>query len=66
MVRLRTCEGVDVDALEEKFGPQRREQFLHRAERFVSEGVLMRGGSSVAFSERGWLVSDAVIGEFFE
>ena len=66
MVRLRTCEGVDVDALEEKFGPQRREQFLHRAARFVSEGVLMRGGSSVAFSERGWLVSDAVIGEFFE
>ena len=66
MVRLRTCEGVDVEALEEKFGPQRREQFLHRAERFVSEGVLMKSGQSVAFSERGWLVSDAVIGEFFE
>ena len=66
MVRLRTCEGVDVEVLEEKFGPQRRGQFLRRAERFVGEGVLMRSEQSVAFSERGWLVSDAVIGEFFE
>ena len=67
MVRLRTCEGVDVGLLAERFGSARKEQFLRCAERFLNEGVLVaRGGREIAFSEQGWLVSDAVIAEFFD
>jgi oxygen-independent coproporphyrinogen-3 oxidase len=65
MVRLRTREGVDLVEVEEKFGADRREYFLRLAERFLSEGVLVQRGQNVAFTEHGWLVSDAVIGELF-
>lgn len=65
MVRLRTREGVDLAEMEERFGVDRREYFLSLAGRFLSEGVLEQCGDKIAFTEQGWLVSDAVIGEFF-
>lgn len=66
MVRLRTCEGVDLKEVEERFGADRKEHFLRLAERFISEGVLVRREDGrIAFTEHGWLVSDAVIEELF-
>lgn len=66
MVRLRTCEGVDLKEVEERFGVDRKEHFLRLAERFISEGVLVRREDGrIAFTEHGWLVSDAVIEELF-
>lgn len=65
MVRLRTCEGVDLEEVKRAFGADRKEYFWRRAVRFVSEGILMQSGNRVAFTEHGWLVSDSVIEELF-
>ena len=57
---------VDLKEVEERFGADRKEHFLRLAERFISEGVLVRREDGrIAFTEHGWLVSDAVIEELF-
>ncbi len=65
MVRLRTCEGVDLKEVEKMFGADHTEHFLKHAARFISEGVLVQCEDRIAFAEHGWLVSDAVIEELF-
>ena len=66
MVSLRTAEGVDLDLLEEWFGAKKRAEFERIAEPFLGCGVLVKKGNFVAFAEEHWLISDSVIGEFFE
>lgn len=66
MVSLRTSEGVDLNHLEEWFGAKKRADFERIAEPFLGCGVLVKKDNFVAFSEEHWLISDSVIGEFFD
>jgi len=66
MVSLRTADGVDPDALERRFGRERRERFLADAERFLRSGTLVRCGGRIALPAEKFLVSDAVIEALFD
>ncbi|MBQ3070680.1 MAG: radical SAM family heme chaperone HemW [Tidjanibacter sp.] len=66
MVRLRTCEGVSLNEIATKFGTAKAEEFAHRAQRFIHDGVLLQRGTNIAFAEGAWLVSDGVTAEFFD
>lgn len=66
MVRLRTCEGVSITEIRSSFGEAKVEEFISRARPFLEMGILWKGADCVVFTEDGWLVSDAVIGEFFD
>ena len=66
MTALRTAEGINLDRLAARFGPQRRENALRTAERFVGAGELVIRGKNVAVPPERFLVSDAVIEAFFE
>lgn len=66
MTALRTAEGINLDRLAARFGPQRRENALRTAERFVEAGELVIRGKNVAVPPERFLVSDAVIEAFFE
>ena len=66
MVSLRTSEGVDLDALERRFGSEVRARFCGVAAPWVERGVLHRSDTHICFDESHWLISDSVIAEFFE
>mgnify|MGYP005793606743 FL=1 len=66
MTARRTAEGLDLARLSARFGPQRRENALRTAERFVGAGGLVIRGKNVAVPPERFLVSDAVIEAFFE
>ena len=65
MVSLRTAEGVDLEALEEQFGADKRAYFEHQSEPFVRRGILQKTGQKIAFSQEHWLISDSVIADLF-
>ncbi|MDR2912095.1 MAG: radical SAM family heme chaperone HemW [Alistipes sp.] len=73
MTALRTAAGLDLGAMEERFGRERVLALAGRAERFLGDGLLVRGGGSATRggdsfrvpAER-FLMSDFVIGELFE
>ena len=65
MVSLRTAEGVDLEALEAQFGPEKRAYFEHQSKPFVECGILQKRGQKIAFSQEHWLISDSVIADLF-
>ena len=58
---LRLSEGIDVDALTDRFGFSPVER--GRADRLVSSGHLTREGARIALTAKGRLVLDAILGE---
>ncbi len=65
MVSLRTAEGVDLEAIETRFGVAKRGHFERVAKPFLERGILQKRGEKISFVEEHWLISDSVIVEFF-
>jgi oxygen-independent coproporphyrinogen-3 oxidase len=59
---LRLSEGIDADALAERFGFSTIIDW-RRADRLVASGHLRRQGPRIALTSRGRLLLDAILGE---
>ena len=66
MTRLRTAEGLELAAVETRFGKERAERLLRQAEPFMGIGELCFAAGRLAIPAEKFLVSDAVIGALFE
>lgn len=66
MTRLRTAEGIDLRQTAERFGEDRTQRLLHDAEKWARAGLLLAGEGRLAIPPARFLISDAVIGAFFE
>lgn len=65
MTTLRTAEGIDTQALGERFGAERLAQLRSAAEPFIASGTLCHAGGRLFVPPARMLVSDAVIEAFF-
>ena len=59
---LRLSEGVDADAIAERFGVDSLVDW-HRVERLVGSGHLVRDGGRIKLTQRGRLLVDHILGE---
>lgn len=66
MTSLRTAEGIDLQAVGERFGAQRLEKLLAQAVSLIQSGLLQATGWRLAIPPERFLVSDMVIEAFFE
>ncbi|MDE6069637.1 MAG: radical SAM family heme chaperone HemW [Alistipes sp.] len=66
MTRLRTAEGIDLAEAEGLFGERRIGRLKAQARGMETGGALVSDGRRLAIPPRRFLVSDAVIGAFFE
>lgn len=65
MLRLRTCNGMDINQLEELFGEEAAQLTMERAARLIKRGMLEKRGTRLVIPERRWLVADSVIVDLF-
>ncbi len=63
MLRLRLSDGIDLDALSEKYGIKKVAELLNKAKRFEKSGLLTLTDRNLKLTVQGFLVSNAVIGE---
>lgn len=64
MLRLRTCEGIDLTRLAEDFGSERLSICLTSAKRYIDEGLLERtAGNHLRLTRRGLFVSDMIMSD---
>ena len=61
MVQLRTCEGIDLQAIGERHGPQALAHLLAAAQPHLQSGTLARQGTRLALTAQGIMTSDAII-----
>lgn len=66
MLRLRTCEGIDLGMMEREFGSDAVEECLRLAGKYVSSGLLKTDGCRLRLSREGWYVSDMVMSELMK
>ena len=63
MTALRTCEGISVDRVGDRFGKDCQSHLLRCAEKYISNGVLVIGGGFMHLSRKGIFISDAVMSD---
>ncbi len=63
MLGLRLREGVDEAAFEKRFGVNFEQRYGVACAPFVARGLMIRSAGRTAFSEAGWLVSNAILAE---
>jgi oxygen-independent coproporphyrinogen-3 oxidase len=63
---LRLNEGVDVPALEQKFGPEPVARAMKTVARLAADGLLTSNGNTVRLTAQGQLLSNEVFQEFLE
>lgn len=61
MTSLRTCEGIDLHIMEERFGKEYVRYMLANADRHVSAGLLSLSKSHLRLTRDGLFVSDSVM-----
>lgn len=66
MTRLRTAEGLDLRAMQERFGPQLCERILREARPLLEQGRLQLHEGRLWIPAREFLRSDAIISSLFE
>lgn len=66
MTGLRTAKGVDVRALEERFGARKLYYFTRLAEKFLQQGVLIKKEFVYYIPFEHFLISDTIIADFFD
>lgn len=66
MTRLRTADGLHLQELADLFGAERAGRLKRAMERWPSEDLLPAGEGRVALRPERFLISDALIGMFFE
>lgn len=64
MLRLRTCEGMDLDALARDFGPEYLNGCLSAAQRYIADAMLERTTDNrLRLTRRGLFVSDMIMSD---
>lgn len=66
MLRLRLCEGLLSDALEERFGEDLEEAFGKKLARYRSQGLTERTEHGWRFTPEGFAVSNAILSEILD
>ncbi len=62
LLRLRLCEGIVFEKYEKRFGAFPK-AMLKKAERLIAEGYVELDGNGIRLTKKGFLISNAVIGE---
>jgi len=62
---LRTCEGVDLSLIKDRFGESVRKDFTKTSKKFLDDGLLIEKGERVAIDPHGWLLADHIMRELF-
>ncbi|MDO4510470.1 MAG: radical SAM family heme chaperone HemW [Bacteroidales bacterium] len=60
MLRLRTSEGIDAEALRNRFGDLHHRFFLRKAEKLVANGMLSHQQNRYFIAENNTLISDSI------
>lgn len=60
---LRTCDGLNLSALERRFGEAYKQYCLQNAQRHLEAGLLLREGDVLRLSRRGLFVSNDVMSD---
>lgn len=63
MLRLRTTDGIDLAYLKEKYGYAMEETVACKIQEYVKQGFLVPNRNVIAFTPRGFLVSNTVIAD---
>ena len=66
MLRLRLCEGLLSDALEERFGEDLEETFGKQMARYQNQGLTERTVGGWRFTPEGFAVSNAILSEILD
>ncbi len=66
MLRMRLCQGLDMDILAARFGEAARERFETGLSRYCEGGFVKRKGESLAFTPKGMLVSNSILSELLD
>ncbi|MBR6285056.1 MAG: radical SAM family heme chaperone HemW [Muribaculaceae bacterium] len=61
MVTLRTCEGIDMAAIERDFGPQALQHLQKAAQPHIIAGNLRQNDAHLILTQQGIMTSDAII-----
>ena len=64
MLRLRLSEGLDLRGYEEKFGEKISEERINRMKKYEKAGLLCIADGRIVLTPEGFLLSNAIIGEF--
>ena len=64
MLRLRLSEGLDLREYEKKFGEKISEERIKRMKKFEKAGMLEISDERIKLTPEGFLLSNAIIGEF--
>lgn len=65
MTRLRTCEGLNYQIFEERFGERERRVLERKAQRYINSGDLIFSDDCILLSETGIMISDEIISDLF-
>ncbi len=65
MTSLRTCQGIDLAAIEAEFGTPTLRHLLRAAKPHLKAGRLRHTGSHIMLTEQGIMTSDAIISDLF-
>ena len=63
MCGLRTCEGVDLNELEARFGQSRLEYILRMAAPHIADGRLLQSEGRLRLTRQALMVSDDVMSD---
>lgn len=66
MTALRCAEGIDLEDFESRFGTKAKEQILHAAEPWITQGDVAVSERRMRIPAEKFLISDAVIESLFE
>ncbi len=64
MLRLRLSEGLDLRGYEEKFGEKISEERIKRMKKYEKAGLLCITDGRIVLTPEGFLLSNAIIGDF--
>jgi oxygen-independent coproporphyrinogen III oxidase len=65
MTSLRTMEGIDLCAIEERFGAQRTQDLQRKAEKYIKELVIHRLSGKLQLTNQGKLLADGISAGLF-
>lgn len=65
MISLRTCEGLDLNAVKEKFGAGQQERILLIATSHLNAGHVALKGDVMQLTEKGKLMADGIAADLF-
>ena len=63
MLSLRLAQGLDFDEYKKRFGREIPESLIKTADKYIKAGLMKKSENSIAFTPKGFLVSNAIISE---